>query len=61
MSGDRRGAAIPYRACALTGLGGLFAGVTGPLLSIFIPPRLTTYWYRKAMSGSTLAARRAGM
>lgn len=27
-----------YRACALVGLGGLFAGVTGPLLSTFIPP-----------------------
>ena len=30
--------ATPYRACALIGLGGLFAGVTGPLLSTFIPP-----------------------
>ncbi|HET9711120.1 MAG TPA: MFS transporter, partial [Pyrinomonadaceae bacterium] len=29
---------IPYRACLLIGLGGLFAGVTGPLLSTFIPP-----------------------
>ena len=29
---------IPYRACFLIGLGGLFAGVTGPLLSTFIPP-----------------------
>ena len=28
----------PYRACLLVGLGGLFAGVTGPLLSTFIPP-----------------------
>lgn len=28
----------PYGACALIGLGGLFAGVTGPLLSAFIPP-----------------------
>src|SRR3954471_17172065 len=28
----------PYAACALVGLGGLFAGVTGPLLSTFIPP-----------------------
>ena len=27
-----------YRACLLIGLGGLFAGVTGPLLSTFIPP-----------------------
>ncbi|AHG93386.1 major facilitator superfamily MFS_1 (plasmid) [Gemmatirosa kalamazoonensis] len=28
---------VPYGACALIGLGGLFAGVTGPLLSAFIP------------------------
>ena len=27
----------PYGACALIGLGGLFAGVTGPLLSTFVP------------------------
>jgi MFS family permease len=30
--------ANPYSTCALIGLGGLFAGVTGPLLSTFIPP-----------------------
>jgi maltose/moltooligosaccharide transporter len=29
---------VPYGACLLIGLGGLFAGVTGPLLSTFIPP-----------------------
>ena len=29
---------IPYGACLLVGLGGLFAGVTGPLLSAFVPP-----------------------
>src|SRR4029077_1818764 len=28
----------PYLACAVVGLGGLFAGVTGPLLSTFVPP-----------------------
>ena len=28
----------PYGQCLLIGLGGLFAGVTGPLLSTFIPP-----------------------
>src|SRR6476661_2535013 len=28
----------PYGTCLLIGLGGLFAGVTGPLLSTFIPP-----------------------
>ena len=38
VSVARRSVAIPYRACALIGLGGLFAGVTGPLLSTFIPP-----------------------
>ena len=31
-------AAPPYRTCLLIGLGGLFSGVTGPLLSTFIPP-----------------------
>ena len=33
-----RAARAPYAACALIGLGGLFAGVTGPLLSTFVPP-----------------------
>jgi maltose/moltooligosaccharide transporter len=28
----------PYAACVLIGLGGLFAGVTGPLVSTFVPP-----------------------
>ena len=28
----------PFAALALIGLGGLFNGVTGPLLSAFIPP-----------------------
>ncbi len=28
----------PYGVCAVVGLGGLFAGITGPLLSAFIPP-----------------------
>jgi MFS family permease len=31
-------AKTPYGALALIGLGGLFSGVTGPLLSTFIPP-----------------------
>jgi MFS family permease len=35
---DERGARTPYLLCALMGLGGLFFGVTGPLLSNFIPP-----------------------
>ena len=38
IGGVRRRSPIPYRACFLIGLGGLFAGVTGPLLSTFIPP-----------------------
>ncbi|MBC7788707.1 MAG: MFS transporter [Anaerolineae bacterium] len=38
MSGTKRTARPPYGALALIGLGGLFAGVTGPLLSTFIPP-----------------------
>ena len=38
VSGSGRTSAIPYRACLIIGLGGLFAGVTGPLLSTFIPP-----------------------
>jgi len=28
----------PYVTCVLIGLGGLFAGVTGPLVSAFVPP-----------------------
>jgi MFS family permease len=36
--GPARAARIPYGACLLVGLGGLFAGVTGPLLSTFVPP-----------------------
>ena len=28
----------PFVGCAIVGLGGLFAGVTGPLLSTFVPP-----------------------
>ena len=38
ISGGRRRSSIPYRACLLIGLGGLFAGVTGPLISTFVPP-----------------------
>lgn len=33
-----RPARTPYASCLLVGLGGLFAGVTGPLLSTFVPP-----------------------
>jgi maltose/moltooligosaccharide transporter len=31
-------ARVPYGRCLVIGLGGLFAGVTGPLLSTFVPP-----------------------
>ena len=40
MTATPRATAAPravYATCALVGLGGLFAGVTGPLLSTFIP------------------------
>jgi MFS family permease len=37
-SAPQRRRSTPYGVCALIGLGGLFAGVTGPLLSTFIPP-----------------------
>lgn len=30
-------ARVPYGTCCVVGLGGLFAGVTGPLLSAFVP------------------------
>src|SRR3954468_20433525 len=29
---------VPYGVCLCVGLGGLFAGVTGPLVSTFLPP-----------------------
>jgi MFS family permease len=35
---QERTSRIPYRACLLIGLGGLFSGVTGPLVSTFLPP-----------------------
>jgi MFS family permease len=35
---DVRAERTPYLVLALVGLGGLFNGVTGPLLSAFIPP-----------------------
>lgn len=38
MSEGRSGERAPYAMCLLIGLGGLFFGVTGPLLSNFIPP-----------------------
>ena len=38
VSSAARRSPTPYRALLLIGLGGLFSGVTGPLLSTFIPP-----------------------
>lgn len=38
IGGVRQTSPIPYRALLMIGLGGLFSGVTGPLLSTFIPP-----------------------
>jgi len=38
ISRTRQSSPVPYRVCLLVGLGGLFSGVTGPLLSTFIPP-----------------------
>ena len=35
---DAPSARVPYSVCLCIGLGGLFAGVTGPLLSTFVPP-----------------------
>lgn len=37
ISSAGRSVRVPYRTCVLIGLGGLFAGVTGPLLSTFLP------------------------
>jgi MFS family permease len=38
IAGVRSETRVPYLLCTLIGLGGLFNGVTGPLLSTFIPP-----------------------
>ena len=38
LASARRVARAPYAALALIGLGGLFSGVTGPLISAFVPP-----------------------
>ena len=38
IASARRVARAPYAALALIGLGGLFSGVTGPLISAFVPP-----------------------
>jgi MFS family permease len=38
LTGARQRVKTPYGTLALIGLGGLFAGVTGPLVSTFVPP-----------------------
>lgn len=42
MINDRDSPSVraPYAVCLCVGLGGLFAGVTGPLVSAFVPPRV---------------------
>jgi MFS family permease len=37
VSEHRRADTVPYLTCAVIGLAGLFTGVTGPLLSAFVP------------------------
>jgi MFS family permease len=38
LDSETTSARSAYIACAVVGLGGLFSGVTGPLLSTFVPP-----------------------
>ena len=46
----------PYLACLLVGLGGLFAGVTGPLLSTFVPILVRdALGDRRALVGAVMA------
>lgn len=46
----------PYATCALIGLGGLFAGVTGPLLSTFVPVLVSdALGDRRALIGGVMA------
>ena len=46
----------PYVACLVVGLGGLFAGVTGPLLSTFVPILVRdALGERRALIGSVMA------
>jgi maltose/moltooligosaccharide transporter len=46
----------PYLLCALVGLGGLFFGVTGPLLSNFIPPMVrSVLGEERTLIGAVLA------
>jgi maltose/moltooligosaccharide transporter len=45
-----------YLACVIVGLGGLFAGVTGPLLSTFVPPLVRdAIGERRTLIGAVMA------
>jgi maltose/moltooligosaccharide transporter len=47
---------VPYATCLLVGLGGLFAGVTGPLLSAFVPPLVRdALGERRTLIGTVMA------
>jgi maltose/moltooligosaccharide transporter len=51
-----KGTRTPYLLCALAGLGGLFFGVTGPLLSNFIPPMVrSVVGDQRTLIGAVLA------
>jgi MFS family permease len=46
----------PYAVCLCVGLGGLFAGVTGPLLSTFVPPLVqSALGDHRALIGAVMA------
>ena len=56
---DTPAARTPYLRCLLVGLGGLFFGVTGPLLSTFIPPLVQkALGDHRAAIGAVMAIRR---
>ena len=53
---DSPSARAPYAVCLCVGLGGLFAGVTGPLLSTFIPPLVqSALGDHRALIGAVMA------
>jgi hypothetical protein len=59
ISGAARRSRVPYRACLIIGLGGLFAGVTGPLISTFIPPLVRdALGDQRTVIGATMARSR---
>jgi len=53
---DSPSARPPYATCLYVGLGGLFAGVTGPLLSTFVPPLVqSALGDHRALIGAVMA------